>query len=363
MPDKGSLYLDIVEAVRQQIFNGVLKPGDELPSIREMSTQWNCAPGTIQRAYRELALLGLVSTQVGQGSRVAAHLEAQTPLRRATLVNQIEAFILDILAAGYSSREIDDATREVLDRWEARSGKPNYSSLKVIRFVGSHDPIVSLIARRFPELNPEHSLTVTFAGSVGGLMALARNGADIAGCHLLDPDSGLYNSPYIRRLLPGQRVTLLTLAQRRLGLIVPHGNPDHITGLADLRRDGLRFINRQEGAGTRVWLDSQLGQMGIKSDQIEGYQREVRTHLEIAGAIAEGNADVGLGVEAASLAYGLDFVLLTTERYDLVIPAEVWNFPAIQTLARWLSSEEAKAAILGVGGYDVTQTGNVEWVG
>lgn len=362
MPEKGSLYLDIVEAVRQQIFNGVLKPGNELPSIREMSAQWGCAPGTVQRAYRELTSLGLVSTQVGQGSRVTAHLEAQTPLRRATLVNQIEAFMLDILAAGYSSREIDDATREVLDRWEARTGKPEQVSIRVIRFVGSHDPIVSLIARRFSELRPDHSLAVTFAGSVGGLMALARNGADIAGCHLLDPDSGLYNSPYVRRLLPGRRVALLTLAQRRLGLIVPYGNPDHITGLADLLRDGLRFINRQEGAGTRAWLDNQLDQLGIKSGQIEGYQREVHTHLEIAGVIAEGNADVGLGVEAASLAYGLGFVLLTTERYDLVIPADVWSLPAIQALAHWLSSEEAKAAIAGVGGYDVTQTGNVEWV-
>src|SRR5512144_2630297 len=108
MPDKGSLFLEIVETVRQQIFSGALKPGSELPSVREMSTQWSCAPGTVQRAYRELTLLGLVSTQVGQGSRVAAHLEAYTPLRRATLVNQIEAYLLDVFAAGYTPKEIDD---------------------------------------------------------------------------------------------------------------------------------------------------------------------------------------------------------------------------------------------------------------
>jgi hypothetical protein len=120
-------------------------------------------------------------------------------MRRATLVNQIETFMLDILAAGYSPREIDNATREVLDRWEARTGKQEEFSIQVIRFVGSHDPIVSLIARRFSELSPDHSLAVTFVGSVGGLMALARNGADIAGCHLWDADTGLYNSPYVRR--------------------------------------------------------------------------------------------------------------------------------------------------------------------
>jgi len=362
MPEKGSLYLDIVEAIRQQILGGALKPGSDLPSVREMSAQWSCAPGTVQRAYRELTHLGLVSTQVGQGSRVASHLEAQTPLRRATLVNQIEAFMLDVLAAGYAPKEIDDATREVLDRWEARIGEPAQAPDNVIRFVGSHDPIISLISRRFSELAPGYSLAVTFVGSLGGLIALARNGADIAGCHLWDADTGTYNLPYVRRLLPGQRVALLTLAQRRLGLIVPHGNPGKIAGLADLAREGLRFINRQRGAGTRVWLDAHLGRMGIKPEQIEGYELEVRTHLEVAGAVAEGNADVGVGVEAAALAYGLDFVLLTTERYDLVVPVGVWDLPAIQALARWLSTEEAKAAIVDVGGYDVAQTGHLEWV-
>jgi molybdate-binding protein/DNA-binding transcriptional regulator YhcF (GntR family) len=362
MPEKGSLYLDIVEAIRQQILSGVLKPGSVLPSVREMSAQWNCAPGTVQRAYRELTHLGLMSTQVGQGSRVALHIEAYTPLRRATLVNQIEAFMLDILAAGYSPKEIDAATREVIERWEARIEEPEEVSTQVIRFVGSHDPVVSLITRRFSELAPDHSLSATFVGSLGGLMALARNGADIAGCHLWDAETGLYNSPYVRRLLPGQRVALLTLAHRRLGLIVPRGNPNRIAGLADLARDGLRFANRQRGAGTRVWLDARLDQMGIRPEQIEGYGNEIRTHLEVAGEIAEGSVDVGLGVEAAALAYGLDFVLLTTERYDLAIPDNVWKLPAIQVLARWLAGEEAKAAILDVGGYDVAQTGVVEWI-
>jgi putative molybdopterin biosynthesis protein len=163
-------------------------------------------------------------------------------------------------------------------------------------------------------------------------------------------------------MLPGQRVALLTLAQRRLGLIVPHGNPSKVAGLADLARDRLRFVNRQRGAGTRVWLDARLSQIGIKPAQIEGYEHEVRTHLEVAGAVAEGNADVGVGVEAAALSYGLDFVLLTTERYDLAIPDGVWGLPAIQALARWLSTDEARAAIADVGGYDVARTGDVEWI-
>jgi putative molybdopterin biosynthesis protein len=220
-----------------------------------------------------------------------------------------------------------------------------------------------MIAHQMNDLTPDCSLKVTFVGSLGGLIALARHGADIAGCHLWDKDTGTYNRPYIEQLLPGRRVALVTLAHRRLGLIVPHGNPAGITGLQDLTRPDLRFINRQWGAGTRVWLDTRLEQLGLDSGAINGYQDEVNTHLEVAGAVAENRVDVGLGVEAAALAYGLDFILLTTERYDLVIPAEIWDLPAPQTLVHWLNSDEAKAAIMDLGGYEVRDTGTVDWVG
>ena len=120
--------------------------------------------------------------------------------------------------------------------------------------------------------------------------------------------------------------------------------------------------NRQWGTGTRLWLDTQLKHMTIKSDQIVGYDHEVATHLEVAGAVAENRADVGLGVEAAVLAYGLDFVLLTTEQYDLVIPSEIWDLQEIQVLVEWMASDEAKTMIANLGGYDTTQTGSVEWI-
>ena len=362
MSDKDSFYLKIVEALRRRIYSGELKPGSRLPSIRQMSIEWNCAPGTVQRAYRRLTELGLVSSQVGQGSRVAEHREAYTPLRRATLVNHIEAFLLDFLAAGYTPKEIDDATHEVLDRWQARMDNPEEKSIEVIRFVGSHDPIVSLISRRFTEFAPETSLSVTFVGSLGGLMALARGGADIAGCHLWDAEASLYNVSFVRRLMPGRRVALLTIAHRSLGLIIPPGNPAQIGKLADIARPGIRFVNRQRGAGARVWLDARLAELGISPGQIEGYDHEVRLHLEVAGTVAGGDADAGLGLEAAALAYGLDFLPLTMERYDLVIPEENWKLPAIQAVARWLAGGDAKTTIIGVGGYDVAETGRVEWV-
>lgn len=357
-----SLFKEITADIRQSIMNGTLKVGESLPSVRSMSERWGCAPGTVQRAYQELVLQGLITTQVGQGTRVASPAIAPTTLRRATLVNRVEAFLLEMMAAGYTPKEAEEATREVLARWQSRFSESESEPKKLLRFVGSHDPIVSLIDGRFSQLAPDYELNVTFVGSMGGLLALARQGADIAGCHLWDEDSNSYNEPYITRMLPGRRVAMLTLAHRRLGLIVFPGNPLQIHTLSDLARPNIRFINRQSGAGTRLWLDTRCQQLGVDSTLIQGYENEVRTHLQVAGAVAERQVDVGLGVEAAALAYSLDFVLQTTERYDLVITEEAWELSGVQALVRWLNSAEAHQAITDVGGYDMTETGRVVWV-
>jgi putative molybdopterin biosynthesis protein len=141
------------------------------------------------------------------------------------------------------------------------------------------------------------------------------------------------------------------------------GNPSDLTDLPDLARPGLRFVNRQRGAGTRVWLDAQLHRRRMDPAQIHGYGEEKPTHSEVARAVAEEHADVGLGVEAAALAYGLGFVLLTSERYDLVIPAEVRRQDPVQALAQWLATDDARAAITGLGGYDTAKMGSVTWIG
>ncbi len=358
------LYHEIAESIRQAIYYGKLKEGDELPPVREMSDQWHCAPGTVQRAYQELAQQGLVISRPGQGTRVAASTvdEEPTPLRRAALVNKAESFLLEVLAAGYTPDDVDQAFRLALDRWRAVAAQPTALPADTLRFVGSHDPAISLIAARLGELVPGFALHVSFAGSLGGLIALAEHRAEIAGSHLWDEESNSYNRPFVQRLLPGRRVALLTLAHRRLGLIVARGNPADITDLHDLTRPELRFINRQSGAGTRVWLDARLRGLGISPEQVTGYEERATTHAEIARAVAGGQADVGLGIEAAALTYGLDFVSLTTERYDLVIPAEIWSSVAIQRLAEWLPTDAAQIAIRTIGGYDTRCTGCVEWV-
>ena len=360
--DESFLYRQISESIRQQIMAGELKPGDRLPSVRQMCDRWNCTPGTVQRAYNDLARHGLLVSRAGKGTVVAGSLPtndfpAQAGLRRAGLVHRSEGFLLEALTAGYSLSEIQQALDLAMDRWRVQEARHPAPPTSAIRFSGSHDMAVNALAARLPEIAPATSLQVAISGSLGGLMALAEGRADLAGCHLLDAESGTYNLPFVRRLLPGKAVLLVTLAHRRLGLIVPPGNPLVLHKVSDLARSGLRFVNRQSGSGTRVWLDAALAGLSIPSSQIEGYADERSTHSEVARAVAEGAADAGLGLQTAAVAFGLDFVFLTRERYDLVLLADSASRPPLSLLVEWLASPAAREFIAGFVGYENTETG------
>ena len=196
---------------------------------------------------------------------------------------------------------------------------------RTIVAIGSHDLTLDLISSELSKAHAGLSLSSSNVGSLGGLIALQRGEAHIAGSHLMDEQTGEYNVSYVKRYLPGREVVLVNLVFRDQGLIVPKGNPRGISGLDDLVGTGVQFVNRQRGAGTRVLLDYQLGQMGASPDQIQGYGREEYTHLAVAAAVAGGAADTGLGILAAARALKLDFVPLMKERYDLVIPRDVYE--------------------------------------
>ena len=361
--DETHLYHRISAAIRQEILDGRLLPGERLPSVRELTRRWDCTAGTIQHAYRDLAASGLVISRPGKGTFVAGGLplERAAPLRRAGLVHRAEAFLLEALTAGHSTDEIEQAVRMALDRWRVvQPDRREPVQADTIRFYGSHDPAVAWLADHFPEGQPGSQLVPRFTGSLGGLIALSEGKADLAGCHLWDEQSDTYNVPFVRRLLPGQPVALVHLAYRCLGLILPAGNPQKIQRLADLARKPLRFINRQPGSGTRVWLDAALRKEGVDSSAIDGYQQEVLSHSAVARSVAEGAADCGFGLETSALAYKLDFVFLTREEYQLVIPQNQLERPVMRTFLKWLSEPVVKAAISALGGYDTARTGSME---
>jgi putative molybdopterin biosynthesis protein len=191
-------------------------------------------------------------------------------------------------------------------------------------------------------------------------MALAAGEADIAGCHLWDEDTRSYNDSFVRRLFPGRRACLVTLAQRRVGLVMSPGNPLGIGGIPDLVRPEVRFVNRQSGSGTRVWLDVQLRVAGLSATSINGYEHEAATHSQVAGLVAEGGANTGLALEGAALVYGLDFVPLTLETYDLALLDP--DAPGITELIAWLATPEAAGVVASFGGYLADETGRVRWV-
>jgi molybdopterin molybdotransferase/putative molybdopterin biosynthesis protein len=225
--------------------------------------------------------------------------------------------------------------------------------------IGSHDLALDLLSNALARRTPGASLASANVGSLGGLLALARDEAHLAGSHLLDEATGEYNVSYLRQHLAGRAVVLVHLAGREQGLIVPSGNPLGITQLADLARSDVLFVNRQRGSGTRVLLDYQLRHLGLSAADIAGYEREEYTHLAVAADVASGAADTGLAILAAARALDLDFVPLFSEQYQLVIPRHHYESPLLEPALAILRSPDFAAQVAALGGYDVTNMGQV----
>ena len=225
--------------------------------------------------------------------------------------------------------------------------------------IGSHDVTLDLIASELRRVDPRLTLASTNVGSLGGLLALQRGEAHLAGTHLLDEKTGEYNDSFVRRYVPNEDIVLVTLVHRVQGLIVSPGNPMSIESLNDLTRGDIRFVNRQRGSGTRVLFDYLLRQGGITPDDVSGYEREEYTHLAVAAAVAGGVADVGAGVLSAARALEMDFVPLSTERYDLAIPKQHYESNLLEPFLTLIRSDDFKRQVDALGGYDTTSTGLV----
>lgn len=371
------LYEEIAESIRRQIVEGDLEVGDWLSPVREMARDWSCTPGTVHRAYRLLSDEGLVVSRRGKGTRIAGtslqdSFSGNEGLRWgrwrwASVVNRAEQYLLEAAGSGFSADQAQSALTVAVARWRSlREPQADSERLQVepstLRFSGSHDLVVEHLAQRLKETSPPVEVELHFSGSLGGLLALMRGDADFAGVHIWDEETDHYNAPYVSRLLPGGQSTLLTLAHRKLGMIVGAGQAADWPTLEALRKRNVRLANRQRGSGTRLWLDAQLRRLDIDGQQLGGYASELTTHMAVAEEVASNGADVGIGIQAAAAALGLDFVPLARERYELVFPDKKWDTPAIKTLRSIVDADSFKRTLEALGGYDSSETGRVRKV-
>jgi putative molybdopterin biosynthesis protein len=234
---------------------------------------------------------------------------------------------------------------------------PETPGRRTVVVLGSHDFALEMLAAEATAGRGAPSIVPAAIGSLDGLIALRQGLADVAGCHLFDAEADDYNLPFLRHLFPDGNVIAFTLAHRDQGLIVAAGNPLGIAGIEDLARPGVTFANRNEGSGTRVWLDRALRDAGIDTDGLDGYGTTLTTHTAVAEAVAGGGADVGLGIRPAAERFSLGFVPLFQERYDLVIDADRIDDPSLAPLLDRLLAGSFKAEVRGMSGYDSDHTG------
>ena len=232
--------------------------------------------------------------------------------------------------------------------------------MNTLVFIGSHDNILDVLANVLHTRKPAIFLSSAHVGSLGGIMAIKRGDAHVAGTHLLDDETGEYNIPFIKKYIPDVPLQLVNLVYREQGLLVPKGNPKNICGISDLARKDITFINRQRGAGTRILTDLQLKKMEISPESVQGYNREEYTHMNVASAVANGLVDTGMAIRAAAQALSLDFIPVTKERYDLIIPKHLENAPQIKHLFNVIHHDkDFKKIVQGLGGYDLKDCGKI----
>jgi len=274
------------------------------------------------------------------------------PLARGAgvITSLVRADGLVLLPSGVQGAEAGDVVEVHLYRSRAEINR-------TIFCIGSHDMTLDLLAqflsmhdRRFSSAN---------VGSLGGLIALQRGEAHLAGSHLLDPETGVYNLSYIDQYLSGVSIKVFGFVGREQGLIIKRGNPKRVKNIRDLIKPGVRFVNRQRGAGTRVLLDYQLSKMGIPAEEILGYDQEEYTHLGVAAAVASGRADCGLGIPAAAQSLNIDFIPMFKETYQLIIPKIFAESDLLTPLFDVLNDSQFIQAIENMPGYDTRQMGKL----
>lgn len=225
--------------------------------------------------------------------------------------------------------------------------------------IGSHDPLLDELGDMLHVENGDLYMSSSHVGSMGGIMAVRRGEAHAAGCHLLDTATGEYNLAFIRKYFPKGGVKLVRCVGRQQGLMVARGNPFQIEKFADIAKEGIRYVNRQKGSGTRILTDYLCRRENLNTDAIYGYDREELTHTSVAVQIASGSADAGMGIYSAAKLYDLDFIPICIEEYDLIIPDHAWDTPQVQQMIATMKTEAFREKLLSLGGYTVENPGEI----
>lgn len=225
--------------------------------------------------------------------------------------------------------------------------------------IGSHDIILDIVSELLHSKNSQYFLSSAHVGSMGGIMALRSEEAHISPIHLLDMEDGSYNKTYIKKYLPDKEIVLIKGVKRIQGLMVPKGNPLKINSLEDIAAENRKFVNRQRGSGTRVFLDYSLKKLNLDPKLINGYEREEFTHIAVAAVVAAGDADCGIGVYSAAEMMGLDFIPLGNEEYDFAVPKKFINSDLISAFIDVITSYEFKEELVRLGGYSYEEIGKI----
>lgn len=225
--------------------------------------------------------------------------------------------------------------------------------------IGSHDPLLDEVADMMHRADPTVFMSSSHVGSMGGIMAIRRGEAHAGGCHLLDTETGVYNLSFLKKYFPNGGIRLVRCVGRQQGLMLAKGNPLDIKEFADITKNGVRYVNRQKGSGTRVLMDYLCEQYAVNVSDIYGYEREELTHTSVAAQIANGSADAGMGIYSAAQLYDLDFLPICIEEYDLIIPDHAWETPVVQQLIATLKSPAFREKMLAMGGYTVDHPGEI----
>ena len=225
--------------------------------------------------------------------------------------------------------------------------------------IGSHDPLLDELGDLLHIADESLYMSSSHVGSMGGIMAIRRGEAHMAGCHLLDTVSGEYNIAFLKKYFPKGDVKLVRCVGRQQGLMVAKNNPLGIKNFADIAKDNVRYVNRQKGSGTRILADYLCQKEGLDTASIYGYAREEMTHTSVAAQIANGSADAGMGIYSAAKLYDLDFIPICVEEYDLIITEYAWNTPMVQQLITILKSDAFRQKILEMGGYTLDCPGEL----